>query len=77
VSQIRLPNESANGLYVGFTPIEDRMKAGCKITTCARCGKLTGHWPRDSIGHEIVCLNCASDIPQIRRHIDQLAKERE
>ena len=75
--EIRVPKEPTSGVYVGFTPIQERIDRGCKITTCARCGKLTGHWPRDSIGHEIVCLNCASDIPQIRQRIDQLARERE
>jgi hypothetical protein len=74
--KIQLPPESASGLYVGFSPIPDRVAKGCKITMCKRCGKLTGHWPRDSIGHEIICLNCANDVPQIRQHIDRLAKER-
>ncbi len=73
---IRLPNETSAGLYVAFNPDRDRVARGCKITTCARCGKLVGHWPQHSLGHEIICLNCANDIPQIRRHIDQLAKER-
>lgn len=73
---IQLPAESSQGLYVGFAPIKSRVEQGCKITMCKRCGKLTGHWPRDSIGYEIVCLSCANDVPQIRQRIDQLAKER-
>lgn len=75
-SKIQLPNESSNGLYVGFNPTQERVTRGCKITMCKRCGELTGHWPRDSIGHEIVCLKCADQIPEIRRHIDQLSKQR-
>lgn len=74
--KIQLPAASANGLYVGFSPIQQRIQQGCKITMCKRCGKLTGHWPKDSAGHEIICLNCAYDVPQIRQHIDRLAKER-
>ena len=74
--EIRLPDTSASGLYVAFRPTPERIGKGAKISTCKRCGKLVGHWPRDSIGHEIICLNCANDIPQIRRHIDELAKAR-
>lgn len=73
---IRLPAETSAGLYVGFAPIPERVAKGCKITMCKRCGKLTGHWPKDSHGHEIICLKCAQDVPQIRQHIDQLAKDR-
>jgi hypothetical protein len=74
--KIQLPADSPQGLYVAFAPLQDRVKDGARITCCNRCGKLVGHWPRDSFGHEIVCLNCAADVPQIREHIDSLAKER-
>jgi hypothetical protein len=75
---IQLPetNETSAGLYVGFEPTSARIASGCHIRGCARCGKLTGHRPQDSVGHEVICLNCANDIPTLRRHIDQLAKER-
>lgn len=76
--EIRLPgtNASSAGLYVAFSPIPERIARGARITTCKRCSKLVGHWPRDSIGHEIICLTCANDIPAIRQHIDELAKAR-
>jgi hypothetical protein len=74
--EIRLPKETSAGLYVAFEPKPQRIAEGAKITMCKRCGKIVGHWPRDSIGHEIICLNCANDIPQIRRHLDELAKSR-
>lgn len=74
--EIRLPSESSAGLYVAFRPTPERITAGAKITTCKRCGRLVGHHPRDSLGYEIVCLNCANDVQQIRRHIDELAKAR-
>lgn len=74
--EIRLPTENASGLYVAFKPMPERIKAGARITTCKRCSKLVGHWPRDSVGHEIVCLGCANTIPAIRRHLDELAKAR-
>lgn len=73
---IRLPDEGSAGLYVAFEPREDRIAKGAKIGFCRRCGKLVGHWPKDSFGYEIVCLGCANDVPAIRRHIDQLAKAR-
>ena len=73
---IQLPPQTSAGLYVAFNPTDVRVKAGCKVALCQRCGKLCGHWPKDSIGHEIICLNCAQDVPAIRQHIDQLAKAR-
>jgi hypothetical protein len=76
MTEIRLPKETSNGLYVAFQPKPERVAKGAKITTCKRCGKLVGHWPRDSIGHEIICVGCANDIPTIRQHLDQLAKAR-
>lgn len=74
--QIRLPNDTNLGLYVAFKPTKERIAKGCYLRPCARCGTLIGHWPQDSAGHEIICLNCANDIPQIRRHLDELAKAR-
>ena len=76
MQKIQLPADSANGLYVAFKPTPERIKKGARITTCKRCGKLCGHWPQDSVGQEIVCLNCANDVPAIRRHLDELAKAR-
>ncbi len=75
-AKIQLPNETSAGLYVAFQPKPERISAGAKITTCKRCGRLVGHWPKDSIGHEIVCLSCANDVPAIRRHLDELNKAR-
>jgi hypothetical protein len=74
---ICLPKETSAGLYVAFRPTPERVASGAKITLCARCGALVGHRPADSVGHEIVCLNCANDVPAIRQHIDQLAKARD
>jgi hypothetical protein len=76
--EIRLPSvsESSAGLYVAFTPTPERIAQGARITTCHRCMKIVGHHPRDSFGHEIICLSCGNDIPAIRRHIDELAKAR-
>jgi hypothetical protein len=74
--QITLPPESSAGLYVAFEPKLERVGRGARITMCKRCGRLVGHWPLDSVGHEIICLKCADDVPQIRRHIDELAKAR-
>jgi hypothetical protein len=76
--QIRLPgtSESSAGLYVAFNPTPERIASGAKITMCRRCGKLVGHRPLDSFGHEIICVKCANDIPTIRRHLDELAKAR-
>jgi hypothetical protein len=68
--------DAANPIYVGFSPIQQRVAKGCKITICKRCGKLTGHWPKDSIGSDVICLNCAYAIQPIREHVDRLAKER-
>jgi hypothetical protein len=65
------------GIYVAFEATPGRVEKGCRITTCNRCGKLAGHWPQQSAGHEIICLGCADQIPAIRQHIDQLARERE
>ena len=67
---------ATNGLYVAFRPTPERVQQGARIATCRRCGKLVGHKPLDSAGHEIICLNCANDVPAIRKHIDQLAKAR-
>lgn len=77
-NQIRLPgtSETYAGLYVAFKPTPERIAGGARITTCRRCTKLVGHRPLDSLGHEIVCLKCASEVPTIRRHIDELAKAR-
>jgi hypothetical protein len=77
-AEIRLPgtSESSAGLYVAFKPTPERIANGARINTCKRCGKLVGHYPRDSFGHEIICLTCANDIPKIRQHLDQLAKSR-
>lgn len=72
---IRQPATSA-GIYVAFEPKAERIKRGARYRMCERCGKLVGHWPQDSAGHEIICLHCANDIPAIRSHIDQLAKAR-
>jgi hypothetical protein len=73
---IRLPEASSSGLYLGFEPKAERIARGCYITTCRRCQKLIGHWPQDSAGHEIICVNCANEIPAIRRHLDELSKAR-
>ena len=73
---IKLPEASNAGLYVAFNPTHERVSRGAKVALCNRCGKLVGHWPRDSIGHEIICLGCGNDIPAIRQRIDQLAKAR-
>lgn len=64
------------GIYVAFEARPDRISKGARAALCNRCGKLVAHHPLDSVGHELVCLNCANDIPQIREHIDRLAKER-
>lgn len=69
-------NEGHAGLYVAFKPTQERIQRGARVGTCRRCGKLVGHHPRDSAGHEIICLNCAYDVKAIRQHIDQLAKAR-
>lgn len=76
--EIRLPgtNATSAGLYVAFRATPERVEKGAKISTCNRCGELVGHYPKDSIGHEIVCLTCAIEVPQIRQHIDQIAKSR-
>lgn len=76
--RIQLPgtDETTAGLYVAFRPTPERIASGARITTCKRCGKLVGHRPLDSMGHEIVCLSCANDISAIRRHLDELAKAR-
>lgn len=74
--EIKLPEVSSNGLYVAFEPKPERIAKGAKVSTCNRCGKLVGHWPRDSAGYEIVCLACASDVPAIRSRLDDLAKAR-
>lgn len=65
------------GLYVGFNPTPERIANGCRAIICKRCSKLTGHYPQQSAGHDVICLKCADDVPEIRRHLDQLAKERE
>jgi len=74
---IRLPKESANGLYVAFEPTPERVARGARYGFCRRCGKIIGHWPQQSAGHEVICLNCAHDVPAIHRHLEQLAKSRE
>jgi hypothetical protein len=76
--RIQLPgtSETSAGLYVAFKPTSERIASGARITTCKRCGKLVGHRPLDSVGHEIICLGCANDVPTIRRHLDELAKAR-
>lgn len=76
IETIRLPDEGSAGVYVAFRPTRERTEKGAKIALCNRCGKLVGHHPRDSFGHEIICLRCADDIPAIRQRLDQLAKAR-
>lgn len=73
---IRLPQEGTAGLYVAFKPTPERMAKGARVSTCWRCTNIVGHYPQDSTGHEIICLSCANDIPTIRRHLDELAKQR-
>lgn len=75
MKKIQLPNATSLGLYVAFKPTAERI-GRCYVTMCSRCSELVGHWPQDSAGHEIICLKCANDIPQIRRHLDELAKSR-
>lgn len=75
-STIEPASPSSNGLYVGFRPTPERMARGAYAATCKRCSEIVGHWPRESVGHEIICLKCANDIPAIRRHLDELAKTR-
>lgn len=73
---IKLPNDTRRGLYVAFRLTPDRMSRGAMLATCHRCTNIVGHYPLDSDGYEIVCLKCANDVPAIRRHIDEIAKER-
>lgn len=74
--EIRLPAASSAGLYVGFYPTQERIARGVKVKLCGRCKRIVGHWPKDSFGHEVICLSCGNDIPAIRARIDQLAKAR-
>lgn len=69
-------SDNKAGLYVAFEPKPERIKAGAKFRMCERCGKLVGHWPKDSAGYEIICLSCANDVPAIRGRLDELAKAR-
>ena len=71
-----MTSSSPNGLYVAFKPTNQRLERGAKVGVCARCPAIIAHFPRDSQGHEVICLKCANDIPQIARHLDRLAKAR-
>jgi hypothetical protein len=73
---IQLPEENTNGLYVGFRLTPERIGKGAYATTCKRCSKFVGHYPVDSVGHDVICLSCADEIPAIRKHMDELAKAR-